>query len=458
MAGSTSQAIQLAQLSVQADQEALTNASTSLQTVIEQQKQDVANALSTLLNSGLQAEPGGSNAGNGTLAISGNYTDTQQGTYTVTVFNTGGGLEYVVSGLENATGQVNKTTTVPLGTKGLYMQFAGNIYNNDSWTIAIPNNQSSNYISNQSSYQTAITNEASAISNAQNSLTSAQNKVQQDQINLQVEQEPPTNQQVESAQASLTQAQASLQNAQITYDNNILKAPFDGQVAQLNNQVGDQVSASTAVAVLTNNQSEAIIPLNEVDVASVKLGDKATMTFDAVPNLTISGTVVEIDNIGTVSQGVVNYNVKVTFDVENPQVKPGMSVDVAIITDAQPDVLSVPSAAIKTQGNLSYVLTLNPSQTQTVPGETGVTSTVAPKMVVVQTGVTDGTNTQITSGLNQGDTVVTQTISSAKTTTAAATTGGGLGIPGLGGGAAGGGAGFRAGGGGLGGGAARGGG
>jgi multidrug efflux pump subunit AcrA (membrane-fusion protein) len=194
LAGATPQSIQLSQLTLQADQEALDNATTSLVTVTKQQNQDVANALSTLLSSNLQAIPSSGNGGNATIAISGSYNDTQQGTYTITAYNTGGGLEYVISGLETATGAINKTTPLPLGTKGLYMQFSGSIDNNDTWNVAIPNPLSSSYSGNENAYQTAITNQASAILSAQQQITSAQNKLQQDQINLQVQQEPPTSQ------------------------------------------------------------------------------------------------------------------------------------------------------------------------------------------------------------------------------------------------------------------------
>lgn len=420
MAGATSQSIQLSQLALQADQEALANATGSLVTVTNQQTQDVANALTNLLSSGLQAIPATGNGGSGTITISGTYNDTKQGTYTITAFNTGGGLEYVVSGLETATGPINKTSPVPLGTKGLYMQFSGNIYNNDSWTVSIPNTLSSNYSGNENAYQSALTNQTSAITSAQQQITSAQNKIQQDEINLQVQQEPPTSQQIESAQASLTNAQASLENAEIAYNNNILKAPFDGTIAQLNNQVGDQVTGSTDVAVETDSQSISVIPLNEVDVAKVAMGDKVSMTFDAVDGLTITGTVVEIDNIGTVSQGVVSYNVKIAFDTEDPRVKTGMSVNASIITSIAADVLTVPSSAIQTSGASSYVLMLSPADTETVAGQQGVIAKVAPTKVAVQTGASDGTNTQITSGsLKTGDSIVVQTINSTATKSAA---------------------------------------
>lgn len=422
LAGTLPTDIQLAQLTVQSDQQSVADASSSLQSTIAQQQQDVANSLSNYLSSGLQAVPTNTNNQNSSNpTISGSYTGTNQGSYKISVSNTGSGQEVDISGLESSTQNFSKNVPLLLGTKGLYITFTGNAYNNDSWTVNIPNPLSSSYTSNYNAYQSAITSQQTAIQNAQNQLSSAQNKLQQDQINLQVKQEPPTDQQIESAKASLQQAQASLQNAQIAYDNNIITAPFSGVLEQLNNQAGDEVSASTVIGIMGTNQSIAVIPLNEVDVSKVKLGDKATMTFDAVSGLTITGTVVEIDNVGTVSQGVVTYNVKIAFDTEDPRVKPGMSIAVSIITNIAADVLSVPNGAIQTQGNLSYVLVLDPSQTTAAPtGQQGVVAKVPPTQVVVQVGTSDDTNTQITSGsLKAGDSVVTQTISPSNAKTAA---------------------------------------
>ncbi len=441
LAGSTSQAIELAQLAVAADQEAVTTASTSLQTTKQQDATNVANALTNLLNSSPSAMASNTNIGTGTVNITGNYTGTQQGTYTIQIYSTGSGKQFDYTGLESGTGVISSVPQ-PLGTKGLYVAFTGQPIDTDTWTVSIPNTLASNYTANYNAYQTALTSQANDITTAQNQIVSAQNKLQQDEVNLQVQQQPPTNQAVESAKASLIQAQAQLQDAQITYNNNILKAPFDGEVAQLNNQVGDQVSASTDVAVMVTNQSVAIIPLNEVDVANVQLGDKVSMTFDAVTNLTITGTVVEIDNIGTVSQGVVSYNVKITFDTEDPRVKSGMSVSASIITNIAADVLSVPSTAIQIQGTNSYVEVLTSGDTTPAVSGQGVTSKVAPTNVVVQTGVTDDTNTQITGGnLKVGDTVVTQTINPTATKSAASSATSALRLGGGGGGFGGGGGG-----------------
>jgi multidrug efflux pump subunit AcrA (membrane-fusion protein) len=151
-------------------------------------------------------------------------------------------------------------------------------------------------------------------------------------------------------------------------------------------------------------------------VAKIKLGEKATITFDAIPDLTMTGSVAEIDDVGTVSSGVVTYTVKIAFDTENDAVKPGMSVSAAIITDSATDVLIVPSSAVKTQGTTKYVLMFDTPLASPAAGEKGTVSKIAPKKVTVTVGISDDTHTEITSGLKEGDQIVTSTITNQSST------------------------------------------
>jgi macrolide-specific efflux system membrane fusion protein len=267
---------------------------------------------------------------------------------------------------------------------------------------------------------------------------------------------------VTTAQNGVTQASANLQQAKKAAAERDVKAPADGQVTVLNVSDGDTVSAGgastakssaspggagaggTSAAASTGSSSSAaleisnpglmnaVVQLNEVDVTQLKGGEKATMTFDAVSGLTIAGSVTAIDTVGTVTQGVVTYNVSVGFDATGTTVRPGMTVTAAIVTNVAPDVLYVPNGAVKTSGNGQYV------QVISAVGQ-------APVRKTVTVGIATDTYTQIVSGVNEGENVVTQTIDP-NTTVTTARSSGGLGIPGLGGGAtrgAGGGAGFR---------------
>jgi macrolide-specific efflux system membrane fusion protein len=154
---------------------------------------------------------------------------------------------------------------------------------------------------------------------------------------------------------------------------------------------------------VTTKQKVASISLNEVDVAKVKVGQKATLTFSAVDGLTATGTVQQVDLIGTVTQNVVNFKVKILFDTQDDRIKPGMSVTGFIITDIKQDVLTVPSAAVKTSSGQTYVETLVNN---------------APEQHQVTVGLLSDTDTEVSGDIKEGDAVITQTITDAKPATA----------------------------------------
>ncbi|MBU4298515.1 efflux RND transporter periplasmic adaptor subunit [Patescibacteria group bacterium] len=185
--------------------------------------------------------------------------------------------------------------------------------------------------------------------------------------------------------------------------------PFDGIITEVKIKKGDSVSAGTALANIITQQKIAEISLNEVDVAKVKASQKVTLTFDAVPDLTLTGQVVEVDAAGAVSQGVVTYAVKIAFDTQDERVKIAMSVSAAIVTEAKPNVLLVPNSAVKSlarqsfagqnlggQGGMSYV--------EIVEGEN------SPRRQPVEVGTASDEFTEIISGLKEGDVIVTRTI------------------------------------------------
>lgn len=293
------------------------------------------------------------------------------------------------------------------------------------------------------SYTSTVNSDLNSLLTEQNALqsdaaalnTSSLNLIQANEA-LQELQAGPTALQIQAQKLSIQSAQNSLDDAEQTLSYCIVRAPFSGIVAALPLIVGDQASTGSTIATLITKQGIAGIQLNEVDAAKIKLNDQATLTFPALPNVTIAGNVSEIDTIGTVSQGVVTFNVQITFDSQNTSVKPGMSVSAAIVTDVEPNVLLVPNSAVQTQSTGSYVQVLD------VPGgassantsSQGVASATPPTFTPVQVGASNNTQTVITSGLTAGQLVVTRTVAAGtaatQTTSAASTrgvTGGGFG-------------------------------
>jgi len=213
---------------------------------------------------------------------------------------------------------------------------------------------------------------------------------------------------IKAQEMNIQQKKNALADVQEKFENYTIKAPFDGIVAALKVEKGDTVEPSTVMATVITESQIAEITLNEVDVAKVKIDQKATLTFDAVDGLSIVGKVVEVDTIGTESQGVVSYGVKIAFDTQNDQVKPSMSVSASIITEAKSDIILVSNGALKNSGDAYYVEMID-QPVETGASNGSVTSLVTPRQQVITIGISDDTSTEITSGLNEGDRVVSQT-------------------------------------------------
>ena len=268
---------------------------------------------------------------------------------------------------------------------------------------------------NVNAWSSQINSDLSAIVSAQNNIQSSSNTLN----NLITGTDPLD---IQSAQLSLNQAEQ-------TYANYFIRAPFDGVVGRLPVNVYGQAGNGTIIATVIGNQKIATLSLNEIDAASVKTGNPVSVTFDAINNFTATGTVSEVDLVGTVSSGVVTYTVKVAISNDSipasgAMINPGMSVNAIITTNEIDGVLIAPVAAIKTLRNQNYVQTfdsavVNASSTKRNAGII-ISSTATPTNVNVTIGTSDGTNTQIVDGLNAGDWVVTKTTTNPTTVTTAA--------------------------------------
>ncbi len=193
-----------------------------------------------------------------------------------------------------------------------------------------------------------------------------------------------------------------------SYAKYFIRAPFDGVIGRIPVNIYEQANSGTTIATISSNKKITNISLNEVDAVKVEAGQKVKLTFDAIPGLTMDGEVTQVDLIGTASQGVVTYNVKIVFDDNDSRVRAGMSTDVTITVKEINDVLVVPSSAIKTK-------TVAKKQTSYVEimGTNGKV-----KQLPVTIGSTDDTNTEISGGLNEGDKIIIKTIAGvAKTST-----------------------------------------
>lgn len=266
----------------------------------------------------------------------------------------------------------------------------------------------SGYIAQSNSNVSDLFSAGQNIENSKSAITSGQRAVDEKTKSLADVAAGADALDVKSSQLSIQQKERALADAQDNLDNYTIVAPFDGVVASVDVDEGDNVAANGSIAKIITSSQIATVTLNEVDIAKVEVGQKAMLTFTAIDGLTATGKVIEVSTIGTVSQGVVSYEVVVALDTESDQVKSGMSISAAIITQTKQDVVLVPSIAVKSGNNGSYVL---------MPVSGDSVEQVTEQAVTV--GLSDDTNTEISDGLSEGDKIV---VSSAKSTSAKSVT------------------------------------
>jgi HlyD family secretion protein len=193
-----------------------------------------------------------------------------------------------------------------------------------------------------------------------------------------------------TAQAQVDQAQIAVTQAQDNLDKTKLVSPINGTVSAVNYNVGD-TATGTAVVVADLSQLQIKVTAAEIDISNIKVGQTAQVTLDALPGKTYTATITAINPVGTVTSGVVNYQVISKLSDPNGDILPGMTANLAIEVARRDNVLVVPLRAIKTQGNQKIATVLYKGQQITVP---------------VTTGLSNDTQVEVTSGLQEGDEVV----------------------------------------------------
>ena len=149
-------------------------------------------------------------------------------------------------------------------------------------------------------------------------------------------------------------------------------------------------------------QYQATLNLTEVDITKIKSGQKVTLTMDAFPDNTLTGTVLAVNTSGSVNSNVTSYSVSVLLDNTDLDIYTNMAVSATIIISAKDEVIIVPSTAVKTANGISTVSVFKDK--------------VATK-VTVEIGDNSDTQTEIKSGINEGDVIITSTSSSSTTKT-----------------------------------------
>jgi multidrug efflux pump subunit AcrA (membrane-fusion protein) len=298
----------------------------------------------------------------------------------------------------------------------------------------------------KASQQAGLLKDDQSLRSAQRSLAKAELSLRSTEIDGRIDAEPADAADVAAAEASVATARSNLDQAEEDDADTTLVAPASGTVSSIANDVGETVSGGGGVSTSSSSSSasssssgssssnfvtltdldtmQVVAGFSEADAAKVQVGQPATVTFDALPGEEVAADVVAVDTESTVTSNVVTYDVTVLLHQSVDGLKSGMTASVEVVVDKADGVLEVPSAAVSSRGG---------SSTVTVLDADGERSTKA-----VSVGVEGDDATEITSGLQEGDEVVTSGGTSAVSTG----TGTGGGFPGGGGGVRIGGGGF----------------
>jgi HlyD family secretion protein len=262
-----------------------------------------------------------------------------------------------------------------------------------------------------------------AIANAEQALVSARNSANSEKSDRPFD--------IEQQRGVVVGAQAAVAAAQRDVDDATLRAPVAGTVSVLNGAVGEYLAPSSGTTALAPGSGAAIpgvenpsaaqaatgavanparpggtqflvldnidafqvvVPFSEADAATIAPNQKVSVTVDAVPDLTLTGTVLSVAPTGTAVAGVVNYYVTVIISGSDPRLKDGQTVRATVVTEEVGDVLTVPSAAVRQENGRATVTVVEPGGTQ--------------RPVPFEPGVAGPDRTQVLSGLREGQQVL----------------------------------------------------
>ena len=210
---------------------------------------------------------------------------------------------------------------------------------------------------------------------------------------------------LKQARAQVLQSQASLQQLEEQLSYTTIVAPMDGVILSRDVEIGDAVSSilvlgSTATLVMTEgdiNQVYVDGKVDEADIAHVYMGQPARIKVESLRDRTFDGKVTKIAPLGVEKDNVTTFEVRVSIDNPGGELKANMTANAEILLDEHKGVLTVPENAVSydNQKNASVQV---PDDKQ----KDGF------RKVGVKVGLSNGSVTEIVSGLKEGDQVILQ--------------------------------------------------
>lgn len=238
----------------------------------------------------------------------------------------------------------------------------------------------------------------------------------------------------ETAELSVAQAEATVSQRQedvITAQTNLgyatITSPIDGIVLSKAVEEGQTVASSFETPTLFTivkdmTDMRVIANVDEADIGEVAEGQRVTYTVDAYPDDVFEGTVTQVRNEATTDNNVVTYEVVISAPNEDLKLKPGLTANVTIYTLERENILSVPTKALRFTPTEETVGSLDKIEDCTGTHKVWTRKDRTFTAHAVQTGITNGTRTEILSGVSEGTLVIVDMVDAETAGGAEATT------------------------------------
>jgi HlyD family secretion protein len=257
-----------------------------------------------------------------------------------------------VTGIEETTSVVGIDQAAPFGACGLFAQFSPNqTYQNSVWTIEIPNQSASNYLTLKNALESSIVARDNAIASAKEGLDLARRRQS-------LENATPLSTDIATAEARVTQAKATLAELTATLADRSIVAPFAGTVTTVDILPGETAPATPVITLLATDAFEVIARVPEIDITKMAVGQEARVLFDAEQSASRIGTVSYIAPLPILIDGVSYFEVKIQLQEIPSWLRGGLNADIDIVTGSSKQSAKVPSRYVVTTPEGSSVLTL----------------------------------------------------------------------------------------------------
>lgn len=250
------------------------------------------------------------------------------------------------------------------------------------------------YLDALGAYNRAVESSEMQMTTAQNQVTRAYHAWQQAQDNLNKLLEGASDMDIEAAQLDVDAADLNLEKARRDLEEATLLAPFDGVIAAVNVTADEMAPTGLpAITLLDTSEFRITVSVDEMDVGRLAEGQAAEVTLDALPDVSITGTVERIAPAATFEGGVVYYEVAIGLAPTGVPIRADMTANATIVVEELADVLTIPTWIVRVDRTA---------------GQTYVDRRVGDTIerVDVELGIRHEGIAQVLSGLSEGDVAV----------------------------------------------------